>query len=138
MSEERVLIVVTPSVTGEQLSGAVPPGELKGSDLKVVVPAVAGSALGYWFSDERAIERAKEAADRARDEIGGQAAAVDSRAGDCDPELAVHDALATFNADRIIVVHRSDHPGYREKKLDAERLEPRLHRRVDERLVVAG
>lgn len=137
MAREQVLLIVTPTVSGEQLREAVPPARLSGSDLKVVVPAVTSSALAYWFSDQRAIAKARQAADELVDAIAGETATAMSASGDCDPALAVEDALATFPADRIIVVHRADHPGYREEKIDAPRLEKRLGREIEEHLVAA-
>jgi len=96
---------------------------------------VTGSALSYWLSDQRAISRARQAADEIGRVVGAHARSVSATDGDCDPALAVEDALATFDADRIIVVHRADHPGYREERLDALALEDRLGREVEEHLV---
>lgn len=135
MSSERVLLIVTPSVTDIELDRAVPSGDLRGTTLKVVVPAVADSALAYWFSDDKAISRARDTAGHLAETVGKDAASVQSTTGDCDPALAAQDALATFDADRIIVVHREDHPGYREEKLD--HLEETLHREVEDHLVPA-
>lgn len=138
MDSERVLVVVTPTVGEESLREAVPPSEQRGKDLRVVVPAVAKSALSYWFSDDRAISRARAAAASLGEAVGSQAANVRATAGDCDPALAVEDAIATFHPDRIIVVHREDQPGYREEKLDADSLSRRLDREVEDHLVPAG
>lgn len=135
MATEQVLVVVTPSVAPEQLSEAVPPDRLRGTDVKLVVPAITGSALSFWLSDQRAITRARKAADAAREAIGDQAASVTAVGGDCDPVLAVEDAIATFDPDAIIVIHRADHPGYREEKLDRSVLEPRIGRDVEEHLI---
>ena len=135
MEGERILMIVTPSVSGERLVETIPPERLQGADLRLVVPAVARSALSYWLSDQRAITRAREVADEIGEAVGARARSVSSSDGDCDPALAVEDALATFDADTIIVVHGADHPGYREERLDAPALEDRLGREVEEHLV---
>ncbi len=132
---EKVLLVVTPDVSLGELEHEIPPRELKDSTLKVVVPSVAKSALAYWFSDEHSIEAAREIADEVERTVGMEAASCTSDAGDADPELAVHDALAQFEPDRIIVVHRADGRGYRERKLFD--LEARLHRPVEDHLIAA-
>jgi len=132
---ERILLIVTPDVALEDLEHEVPSSDLKDTTLKVIVPSVAKSALAYWFSDERSIEAAREAAEEVRRTVGMEAASAVSDAGDADPELAVHDALAQFEADRIIIVHRADSRGYRERKLFG--LEERLHRPVEDHLIAA-
>jgi hypothetical protein len=138
MDSERVLVVVTPTVGEASLREAVPPGEQRGKDLRVVVPAVANSALSYWFSDDRAMNKARTAAKTLGEAVSGEAATMRASAGDCDPALAVEDAIATFHPDRIIVVHRADQPGYREEKLDADSLSRRIDREVEDHLVPAG
>lgn len=132
---ERVLLVVTPDVTLEDLEHEVPPRALKDTSLRIVVPSVARSALAYWLSDEHSIEAAREAAHEAERTVGMEAANTSSDAGDADPELAVHDAVAKFHPDRIIVVHRADSRGYRERKLFG--LSDRLHQPVEDHLITA-
>jgi hypothetical protein len=132
---ERVLLVVTPDVTLEDLEHEVPPRALKDTTLRIVVPSVARSALAYWFTDEGGIEDAREAADEARKTVGMEAAVATADAGDADPELAVHDAVAQFKPDRIIVVHRANGRGYRERKLLD--LAERIHRPVEDHLIAA-
>jgi hypothetical protein len=134
---DRVLLVVTPSVTDVQLADEVPASHLSGSEVRVVVPAVAKSALSFWFSDEGGVEQARSAAAKIGSSIAATASRVESTAGDSDPVLAVEDAIATFHPDRIIVVHRSDHPGFREKRLDHDSLTHRLNREVEDHLVAA-
>lgn len=136
-TRERILLVVTPTVSDDQLEAELGESGLAEADVKLVVPAVAKSALAYWFSDERAVRSARATAAQFRDRLEGSAVHVAASAGDCDPALAVEDAVASFHPDRIIVVHRDDHPGYRETKLDSENLERRLRRPVEEHLIAA-
>ena len=136
-SRERVLIVVTPTVSDDELATEVSGAQLGSADVRLVVPAVTKSALSFWFSDDRAMKSARSTAAQFRERIEGSAGHVVAAAGDCDPALAVEDAIASFHPDRIIVVHRDDHPGYRENRLDAESLERRLRRPVEEHLISA-
>ena len=136
MTTQRVLLVVTPSIEMDRLVEEVPPESLRDAELHVVVPAVAKSAISYWFTDDEAIDKAREVAAEAEVVLGSRVSSIESAAGDSDPELAVRDALAGFNPDRIIVVHGDDHPGYRESKLDD--LDERIHRNVEDHLLAAA
>jgi hypothetical protein len=135
MKDQRVLLVVTPSVSETELAHEVPSDELHGAELRIVVPAVAKSAISYWFSDEGGMEHAREAAEVAGRTAGAEAASVHFDAGDADPVLAVQDALAQFPADRVILVHRADRAGYREGNLD--HLAEKIRQPVEDRLVAA-
>ena len=132
---ERVLLVVTPTVSDDQLEHEVAEAQLSKADVQLVVPSIAKSAFSYWFSDEGALVEARAAAETMHNRISTKTGSLKADAGDCDPALAVQDAIAKFHPDRIIVVHRQDHPGYRENRLDADRLEKRINRAVEEHLV---
>ena len=134
---ERILLVVTPSVSDEQLEHEIAEARLADADVQLVVPSIAKSAFSYWFSDEGALTQARAAAEAMQKRILTKTGSLKADAGDCDPSLAVQDAIARFRPDRIIVVHRRDHPGYREDRLDADRLEKRINRDVEEHLVAA-
>jgi len=132
---EQILLVVTPSVSDEQLEREVAKSRLADADVQLVVPSIAKSAFSYWFSDDAALTKARAAAETMLKRISTKTGSLEAGAGDCDPALAVQDAIAKFHPDRIIVVHRQDHPGYRENRLDADRLEKRINRAVEEHLV---
>ena len=75
-------------------------------ELKVVVPAVKQSRL-QWLTnaDDGAREDAENAAASIDDATPD---AVQAEAGDPDPLQAAEDALATFEADELVVVTRPD------------------------------
>ena len=69
--------------------------------VKVVVPAVRQGVLDWLANDERAFSHAQEEAERTAERLPGTT--VDASAGEADVELAIRDALATFDADEIVV-----------------------------------
>jgi hypothetical protein len=74
--------------------------------VKVVVPVVRQGVLDWLANDERAFSRAKMVAERTADKLPG--ATVAASAGEADVDLAIRDALATFEADEIVVAVRPD------------------------------
>ena len=74
--------------------------------VKVVVPVVRQGFLDWLANDEKAFSRAGRVAARTAEELPGET--DDAVAGEADVGLAVRDALATFPADEIVVVVRSD------------------------------
>ena len=136
MVDERILLVVTPSVSSEQVEAELDGSRIDDADVMVVVPSIAKSAMSYWFSDEGNIREARSKAGRIASFTQPRAAHVSAVAGDADPSLAVSDALAAFPADRVIVVHRADCPGYREDRLN--RIGQIASGRVEDHLVRAA
>jgi hypothetical protein len=101
----RVLLLTAEPIDAEVLRDAVGADEAADAEVMVVSPALQDSGLRFWVSDaDAAIARAEdvwtETVERLEEE--GVDAAGDT--GDADPLLAVQDALATFQADRIVIV----------------------------------
>lgn len=114
----KILAVVSEPVDESVLRTALGDGA-RDAEVLVLAPALNDSALAYWVSDsDEAIERAEQVQEESveRLEETGVDAAGDT--GESDPVTAVRDALAGFDADRIVVVR---HPGgqgaYREDEL---------------------
>jgi hypothetical protein len=79
--------------------------EVEGAQVLVVSPAVNSSPLAFWVSDaDEAIEDAQERLDETLANL--RRSGVDARGttGDSEGLLAIQDALATFQADRVVVV----------------------------------
>jgi len=74
--------------------------------LKVVVPVVRQGVLDWLANDQRAFALAERVAKRAGEELPGET--VEAAPGEADVDLAIRDALATFDADEILVVLRPD------------------------------
>lgn len=99
------LLILAPHVIGaDDVRAAMPNDDLSGAQVLVVTPAHNDSAVAFWMSDaDEAISDAAGSAEetaRALDEAGARARGT---VGDDDPLLALHDALATYPADRIVV-----------------------------------
>jgi hypothetical protein len=99
------LLVLAPRVIGaDEVRAALPNDDLSGAQVLVVTPAHNESAVAFWVSDadEAIADAAGEAEETARalQEAGARARAT---VGDDDPLLALHDALSTYPADRILV-----------------------------------
>src|SRR5262245_22988223 len=78
--------------------------------VKVVVPVVRQGVLDWLANDEKAFSHAERLAQRIAEHLPGET--VEAQAGEADVDLAIHDALATFPADEIVVaVHPDDQQG---------------------------
>src|SRR4051794_5863708 len=123
------LLVLAPRVIGaDDVRAALPNDDLSGAQVLVVTPAHNESAVAFWMSDaDEAIGDAESSAEqtaRTLSEAGGPAAGgagggrpppptartlseagarARGTAGDDDPLIALHDALASYPADRIVV-----------------------------------
>jgi hypothetical protein len=94
----RNVLVVS---TSEDVSDAVAPYLHEKDNVKVIVPVVGQGFLDWLSNDEKAFAKAEAAAGDVADALPAET--VDARAGESDIDLAIHDALATFPADEIIV-----------------------------------
>ncbi len=94
----KVLVVSTVEEIGAALSA-----ELHEDDtVKVVVPVVGEGFIDWLANDEKAFSHASDVADAAAEELPGTT--VDAGAGESNVGLAIRDALASFDADEIVVV----------------------------------
>jgi hypothetical protein len=117
----KVLVLTSEPIDAGALKSAV--GEGAGdAEVMVVSPALQDSPVRFWVSDsDAAIARAQEVAEETveRLEEGGVDAAGDT--GESEPLVALQDALATFDADRIVVfTHEGEDSAYREQELTPE------------------
>jgi len=88
----------------------VAPVPVANANVLVVAPAL-NSRLRLWLSDEDAARRtAEERVTAWVDRLQLAGVRVRGQIGDADPLQAIADALATFDADEIVVVARSDRP----------------------------
>ena len=117
----KVLVLTSEPIDAGALKAAL--GEGAGdAEVMVVSPALQDSPVRFWVSDsDDAIARAQEVAEETveRLEEGGVDAAGDT--GESEPLVALQDALATFDADRIVVfTHEGEDSAYREQELTPE------------------
>lgn len=110
------VLVLTPEPVDDQVLRSTLADELEGAEVLVVSPATNQSKLAFWVSDpDEAIAEAEEAKEETverLEEAGVDAAGV---VGESEPGLALQDALATFAAERIVIVtHPEGDRDYRE------------------------
>ena len=74
--------------------------------IKVVVPVVRQGVLDWIANDQKALDEAEAIAQRTAEKLPGETA--EAVAGEPNVELAIRDALATFQADEIVVAVRPD------------------------------
>ena len=94
----------------------------------VVSPALNESPLAFWMSDsDEAIEDAEQAAGETAVGLREEGIAANSTTGESEPLLALQDAMATFPADRIVILvregedqryHEDDVCGQMQKRFD--------------------
>ena len=83
--------------------------EVEGAQVLVVSPAVNESPLAFWVSDaDEAIEDAQERLDETLRKLRDAGVSARGTTGDSEGLLAIQDALATFPADRVVVVDDPD------------------------------
>ena len=95
---------------------------VRDAKILVVSPALQSSPLAFWMSDsDGAISDAQETADATESALGEAGLQATAVTGESEPLLALQDALATFQADRIVVfVHDDDEQKYREDDVVGE------------------
>jgi len=129
----KVLAVTSEPITAGQLRDALgTEKDLSETEVMVVAPALADSALQFWMSDaDEAIARAEEVRRESVDRLGEQGVPATGDTGEADPYVAIEDALKTFDADRIVLfTHGGDAQRYRED-LDEREIGERFGRPVD-------
>jgi hypothetical protein len=112
----KLLVLATDPVDADAVRRALPEDDLDGAEVLVVSPAVNESAVAFWVSDiDEAIDEAESAAERTAAGLRDRGAQARGTTGESEPLLALHDALATFPADRVLVfVREEDAARYRE------------------------
>ena len=121
------LLVLTPEpIDADALRAAV--GEdADGAEVLVISPATNQSKLAFWVSDpDQAIAEADAAQEETTERLEEEGIDAAGDTGESEPALAVQDALATFQADRVVIFsHPEGDRDYREDKGLAE-VEERL------------
>jgi hypothetical protein len=83
--------------------------EVEGAQVLVVSPAVNSSPLAFWVSDaDEAIEDAQERLDETLHNLRSGGVNARGTTGDSEGMVALQDALASFQADRVVVVDDAD------------------------------
>jgi hypothetical protein len=133
----KVLVLTSEPISAQQLRNALGSDEDPGdAEVMVVAPALQESGFKFWLSDaDDAIARADQVRRESVEQLGEAGVPATGDTGESDPELAIEDALKTFDAERIVLfTHRGDAQRYRED-LDVRELAERFGRPVDRAVV---
>ena len=118
----KLLVLATEPVDADAVRSALPDEDLDGAEVLVVSPAVNESPVAFWVSDsDEAIGDAESAAGRTAEALRDRGARARATTGESDPLLALQDALATYDADHVLVFGRdADSARYREDDIAGE------------------
>lgn len=111
----RLLVTTAEPISAELLRSVA--GDLpEDAEVLVVAPATTHSPLRFWVSDvDAAIAHAEEVQAETVERLEQDGIDAAGTVGESDPLQAIADALATFPADRIVVIaHEQDARDYRE------------------------
>ena len=109
------LLVVTPEPIDAEFVRSALGDDVRGAEVLVVSPATNESRLAFWVSDsDEAIEEAKTASTDTAESLEEAGADAVGDTGEGETAQAVDDALATFKADRILLVTHAGDPDPRE------------------------
>jgi len=101
------ILVLAPDPVDADTLRKIVGGDIDDARVLVVSPALNESPLAFWMSDsDEAIEDAEEAAGETAVGLREEGIAANSTTGESEPLLALQDAMATFPADRIVILVR--------------------------------
>jgi hypothetical protein len=114
----KVLLVTAEPVNADLVRAALG-DEAAGAEVLVVSPALTDSPVAFWVSDsDEAIEKADLVAQETVERLEEDGIDAAGETGESEPLQAIADALATFPAERIVVVsHPEGQAAYREQDL---------------------
>jgi Universal stress protein family len=105
---KRILALVSEPVSGEALKSAIGKTEAEQAEVLVVAPAL-DKSYRFWLSDpDPAIERAEEVQEETVERMEEEGIDAAGDTGESDPLLAIQDALATYEADEIVLFTHPD------------------------------
>jgi hypothetical protein len=106
--ERRILVVADETVVGEELPREIVE-KARGLDaeVRVVFPALNTRVRHYLSDVDPARAEAESRLERSLETLGQEGIAARGEVGDSDPVQALQDALATGDADEVIIATRS-------------------------------
>lgn len=99
---KRILALTAEPVSGEALRSALG-GDAGDAEVLVVAPALQSKRRFLLADPDPAIERAEEVQEETVERLDEEGIDAAGDTGESDPLLALQDALATFEADEIVL-----------------------------------
>lgn len=132
----KILALVTEAVDDGALESALGGGDLEGAEVLVVAPALTSKRRFILADPDRGIGRAEAVQEETVERLDEAGIDAAGDTGDSDPLLAIQDALATFDADEIVLfTHSGGKRNFLEEGLveeATERFEPPVRHLVVE------
>ncbi len=131
----RVLVLTSEPISADVLREAVGTEVADNAEVLVVAPALHQTGLRFWMSDaDEAIAKAQDVQEETVERLEEEGVDAAGDTGESEPLLALQDALATFAADRIVIVsHPEGERAFAEEDVDAAR--SRFDLPIEHRLV---
>lgn len=104
---KKILALVSEAIDADALRSALGDGDLDGAEVLVVAPALTSKRRFLLADPDPAIERAGEVQEETVERLEEEGVDAAGRAGESDPLLALQDALATYDADEIVLFTHS-------------------------------
>ncbi|HYP48284.1 MAG TPA: hypothetical protein VEQ61_06560 [Thermoleophilaceae bacterium] len=134
----KILAVVSEALSGDELKKAVGAERAEDAEVLVIAPAL-NSRSRFWLSDsDPAIERAEQVQEETVQRMVEDGVDAAGDTGESDPLLAIQDALATFEADEIVIFSRPGAEGNWAEAGAVEEAERRFERPVRHLPIDAG
>src|ERR687890_2244628 len=105
---KKILALVAEPISADVLRSAVGPDVADDAEVLVVAPALNSRKRFFLADPDPAIERADEVQAETVERLDEEGIDAAGDTGESDPLLAIQDALATFEADEIVLF---THPG---------------------------
>ncbi len=100
---KKILALVAEPVSAEALRSAVGPDDAADAEVLVVAPALNTRRRFFLADPDPAIERAEQVQEETVERLGEEGIDAAGDTGEEDPMIALQDALATFDADEVVL-----------------------------------
>jgi hypothetical protein len=100
---KKILALTSEAIDASALRSALGGEGLDGAEVLVVAPALTSKRRFILADPDPGIERAEEIQEETVERLGEEGVDAAGDTGESDPLLAIQDALATFEADEIVL-----------------------------------
>ncbi len=118
-----MLVLTSEPISADVLREAAGEEAANDAEVLVIAPALHQSGLRFWMSDaDEAIAKAEGVQEETVERLEEEGVDAAGDTGESEPLVALEDALATFSADRIVIVsHPEGERAFAEEDVDAAR-----------------